>query len=61
MKFTRVPNIPVCYKAGIAPYPCSSLPSLRKEIGNWLCDEHYFQAKQKSILRAAQSQKGGGE
>ncbi len=48
---TIVPRIPVCYKAGIAPYPCNSLPQLRladgPAKGNWLCDEHYFQARLK--------------
>ena len=46
--------IPVCYKKGIAPYPCNSLPQLRLADGpgkgNWLCDEHYFQAKQQQLL-----------
>jgi hypothetical protein len=45
-----VARIPVCYKAGIAPYPCDSPPKLRE--GNWLCDEHYFQAQQKRKMIA---------
>jgi hypothetical protein len=53
MKTTPVPRIPVCYKAGIAPYPCNSLPQLRLADGpgkgNWLCDEHYFQARLKPL------------
>ena len=41
------PNVrlPVCYKAGISPYPCNGLPELRKN-GNWLCEEHWFQEQQ---------------
>jgi hypothetical protein len=49
MNTTPVPKIPVCYKAGIASYPCNSLPQLRLADGpgkgNWLCDEHYFQVR----------------